>query len=122
MLFGDTFRLLVVLFIFQILLSVTGIQERFDNFAIRKGVEFRGWLRRRREKRDHERLGLEGGFGADRVGGSINDNAIAMGTDQNSHGARDIEAIGDTVSIMELERQAKKKLDYGTEPDISESQ
>ncbi|KAF3084026.1 hypothetical protein TWF569_009673 [Orbilia oligospora] len=116
MLFGEFARFLAIYFIIQLFLNVTGIQQRFDNFAIRKGVEFREWIRERRERRDRERQGLEGGLGLNGPGEGLDDNAVAIDSEQNSYGARKIEVMGDTASIMELEHQAKGKLDYGTEP------
>ncbi|EGX48677.1 hypothetical protein AOL_s00079g316 [Orbilia oligospora ATCC 24927] len=115
-LFGELARLLVVYIIFQLFLNVTGIQQRFDNFAIRKGVEFREWIRKRRERRDRERQGLEGGLGPNGPGEKLDDNGVAIDPEQNSYGARRVEVMDDTTSIMELEHQAKGKLDYGTEP------
>ncbi|KAK6330740.1 hypothetical protein TWF718_002941 [Orbilia javanica] len=105
MMFGDIARFLVVYVLFSILLGVTGIQNKFNNWAIHKGMEFREWRRKRQERRDRERLGLEAGKletderDIDRIKSeSLGDNTMCTG--QSSNEARDTEAIAKDPTSM----------------------
>ncbi|KAK6496188.1 hypothetical protein TWF481_002212 [Arthrobotrys musiformis] len=115
---GEVVRLLIIWFIIQALLYATGVQQKLDDLAIRNGIRFRQWIMRKRQgRRERETPGLEeGGLGTDSIGGtdaheSLNDNApiMHMDSDQNStYGTRDIGAMKDAISTIELEDRSRK--------------
>ncbi|KAK6342092.1 hypothetical protein TWF730_001571 [Orbilia blumenaviensis] len=109
LLWGDTIRFIVLYFIIQIFLTVTGLQRRFDDWAIQKGIEWRERRRKRNEERERKRLGLEGGVGSDQTTGDLVDKVTSPS--HISQGSLETIREG-TVPMAGLDCQGIK--DYGT--------
>ncbi|KAK6522276.1 hypothetical protein TWF281_002840 [Arthrobotrys megalospora] len=114
----DLWRPMLFYFVFQALLTFTGIQKKMDDWAIRKGQEWRERRSNGREERELETLDLEGGVSTVQITEAPNDDTSAS----NPTSQVAVEALGTTekedVIIPIIESQ--KKIDYGTSSKVSE--